>query len=82
MMNPLAKHQIREIMLKKESEVTMVDALVKLTNAQVTSAGGGGGRAAGKACARCRVVRAGARCAHTCARGVDRGREGASRGRT
>lgn len=32
--NPLAKHQVREVIWKKESEVTMVEALVKLTNVQ------------------------------------------------
>ncbi|PNW77250.1 hypothetical protein CHLRE_10g428650v5 [Chlamydomonas reinhardtii] len=34
MANPLAKHQVREVILKKESEITMVEALVKLTNVQ------------------------------------------------
>lgn len=29
---PLAKHQIREGIWKKESEITIVDALVKLAN--------------------------------------------------
>ncbi|KXZ56467.1 hypothetical protein GPECTOR_1g418 [Gonium pectorale] len=32
--NPLAKHQLREVIWKKESEITMVEALVKLTNVQ------------------------------------------------
>ncbi len=32
MANPLAKHQVREVIWKKESEITMVEALVKLTN--------------------------------------------------
>ncbi|GIL72516.1 hypothetical protein Vretimale_4302 [Volvox reticuliferus] len=32
--NPLAKHQVREVIWKKESEITMVEALVKLTNVQ------------------------------------------------
>jgi len=34
MQQPLAKHQIREGIWKKESEITMVEALVKLANAQ------------------------------------------------
>lgn len=32
MANPMAKHQLREIIWKKESEITMVEALVKLAN--------------------------------------------------
>lgn len=32
MANPMAKHQVREIIWKKESEITMVEALVKLAN--------------------------------------------------
>lgn len=49
MQQPMAKHQIREGIWKKESEITMVEALVKLANVHDTIAASLEGHAEGAA---------------------------------